>query len=105
MLLGKIHRAVVTEANLDYVGSITIDRALFVAAGLLEYERVQVVNINNGNRLETYTIISPLTSGKSVLVLVRFHVIQFLELYRQVQLIYRYHQHFQLSPPELAGQC
>ena len=64
MLLGKIHRTVVTEANLDYVGSITIDRALFVAAGLLEYERVQVVNINNGN-----------------------------------------HQHFQLSPPELAGQC
>ena len=52
----KIHRAVVTEANLNYVGSITIDEALLEAAGLMEGERVQIVNNNNGERLETYVI-------------------------------------------------
>jgi len=52
----KIHRAVVTEANLNYVGSITIDEALMEAAGFIEGERVQIVNNNNGERLETYVI-------------------------------------------------
>ena len=52
----KIHRATVTEANLNYVGSITIDEALIEAAGLIEGERVQIVNNNNGERLETYVI-------------------------------------------------
>lgn len=52
----KIHRAVVTEANLNYVGSITIDEALMEASGLIEGEFVQVVNNNNGERLETYVI-------------------------------------------------
>lgn len=52
----KIHRATVTDANLDYVGSITIDADLLAASGIREYEKVQVVNINNGNRFETYTI-------------------------------------------------
>lgn len=52
----KIHRATVTEANLNYVGSITIDADLMEAAGIIEGEKVQVVNNNNGERLETYTI-------------------------------------------------
>ncbi|RAJ06929.1 L-aspartate 1-decarboxylase [Chitinophaga skermanii] len=59
----KIHRAVVTEANLQYVGSITIDEALMDAAGLIEYEKVQVLNVNNGERLETYVIKGKRDSG------------------------------------------
>ena len=53
---GKIHRATVTEANLNYVGSITVDGLLLDAAGILEGEKVQIVNNNNGERIETYTI-------------------------------------------------
>ncbi len=56
VLKSKIHRAVVTEADLHYVGSITIDADLMDAAGLIENEKVHVVNINNGERLETYVI-------------------------------------------------
>ena len=56
MCIGKIHRATVTEADLSYVGSITIDKTLLDAAGILPYEQVQVVNCNNGARFETYTI-------------------------------------------------
>lgn len=56
MLKSKIHRATVTEANLNYVGSITIDEDLMDAADLLENERVQIVNINNGKRFDTYVI-------------------------------------------------
>jgi aspartate 1-decarboxylase len=56
MVGGKIHRAHVTGADLNYVGSITIDADLIDAAGILPYERVQVVNIDNGARLETYVI-------------------------------------------------
>lgn len=56
MLKGKIHRVVVTEAQLHYVGSITIDEDLLEAAGILEYEKVQIVDIQNGHRFETYTI-------------------------------------------------
>ena len=63
MLKGKIHRAVVTQAELDYVGSITIDEQLMEAAGILEYERVQVVDVNNGQRLETYAIAGERNSG------------------------------------------
>lgn len=63
MLKSKIHRATVTEANLDYVGSITIDRELMDKAGILEYEKIQVVNINNGNRFETYVIEGERNSG------------------------------------------
>ena len=62
-LKGKIHRATVIQAELDYVGSITIDEALMEAAGIIEYERVQVVDINNGNRLETYVISGERDSG------------------------------------------
>lgn len=63
MLKGKIHRATVTQAELHYVGSITVDRALLDAAGILEYEKVQVVDVNNGNRLETYAIAAEAGSG------------------------------------------
>lgn len=56
MFKGKIHRATVTEANLNYVGSVTIDKDLMDKAGILPGERVQIVNNNNGARLETYTI-------------------------------------------------
>ncbi|TVR76622.1 MAG: aspartate 1-decarboxylase [Saprospirales bacterium] len=59
----KIHRAVVTEANLNYVGSITIDEALMEAAGFIEGEKVQIVNNNNGERLETYIIKGERNSG------------------------------------------
>lgn len=59
----KIHRAVVTEANLNYVGSITIDQDILDASNILENEKVQVVNINNGARLETYVITGPRGSG------------------------------------------
>ncbi len=59
----KIHRARVTEANLDYVGSITIDKTLLEAAGIYPNEKVQVVNNNNGERLETYVIEGEKDSG------------------------------------------
>ena len=60
---GKIHRATVTQAELDYVGSITIDRDLIQAAGYIEYEQVHIVNLNNGNRFETYVIAGESGSG------------------------------------------
>lgn len=63
MLEGKIHRATVTEANLDYVGSITVDVSLLEETGIREYQKVQVVDINNGNRIETYTIAGEKDSG------------------------------------------
>lgn len=63
MFKSKIHCATVTEANLNYVGSITIDETLMEAANLLEGERVQVVNNNNGARLETYVIKGKKDSG------------------------------------------
>ncbi|MFC0775611.1 aspartate 1-decarboxylase [Terrimonas alba] len=59
----KIHRAVVTEANLNYVGSITIDEDLMDAVNIIENEKVQVVNVNNGERLETYVIKGKRGSG------------------------------------------
>jgi len=59
----KIHKVTVTEANLQYVGSITIDQDLMDAANIIENEKVQVVNINNGERLETYVIIGQRGSG------------------------------------------
>lgn len=63
MLEGKIHRARVTEAQLDYVGSITVDEVLLEGAGIREYQKVQVVDVNNGNRIETYTIAGEKNSG------------------------------------------
>lgn len=63
MLKGKIHRATVVQAELDYVGSITVDPDLLEASGILEYEMVQIVDIDNGNRFETYTIAGERGSG------------------------------------------
>jgi len=63
MLKGKIHRATVVQAELDYVGSITVDEDLLDAAGILEYEKVQIVDVNNGSRFETYTIAGERGSG------------------------------------------
>jgi|SRR6218665_256615 len=62
-LKSKIHRAVITEANLNYVGSITIDEDLLDAGNMIENEKVQVVNVNNGERLETYIIKGKRGSG------------------------------------------
>jgi aspartate 1-decarboxylase len=63
MLKSKIHRAVITEAKLNYVGSITIDKSLMDNANILEYEKVQIVDIDNGNRFETYAIAGDAGSG------------------------------------------
>ena len=63
MLKGKIHRATIRQAELNYVGSITVDPVLLEAAGVREYEMVQVVDCNNGSRLETYTIAGEPGSG------------------------------------------
>lgn len=63
MLKGKIHRAVVTQAELNYMGSITIDKTLMEAAGIIENEKVQIVDNNNGARLETYVIPGKRDSG------------------------------------------
>lgn len=63
MLKGKIHRARVTQAELNYVGSVTIDRKLMDAAGILEYEKVQIADVDNGERLETYVIAGEAGSG------------------------------------------
>lgn len=56
VLKSKIHRVTVTEANLNYVGSVTIDEELLEAANILAGEKVQIVNVNNGERIETYAI-------------------------------------------------
>lgn len=63
MLKGKIHRAVVKQAELNYVGSITVDPELMEEAGIYEYELVQIVDVENGNRFETYTIAGEPGSG------------------------------------------
>lgn len=63
MLKGKIHKATVTQAELNYMGSITIDKTLMEAAGIIENEKVQIVNNNNGARLETYVIPGKRDSG------------------------------------------
>ena len=67
LLKSKIHRVRVTGADLNYIGSITIDRSLMAAAQLVEGEKVSIVNINNGERLDTYTIPGPAGSGSITL--------------------------------------
>ena len=64
MLKGKIHRATVTEADLNYVGSLTLDKDLIDAAGFREYEKIHVLDITNGNRIDTYIIRGERGSGK-----------------------------------------
>ena len=68
MLKGKIHRAKVVQAELNYVGSITVDEDLLDASGILEYEKVQIVDIDNGARFETYTIAGERGSGVICLI-------------------------------------
>jgi aspartate 1-decarboxylase len=63
ILKSKIHRVVITEANLNYVGSLTLDEELMEAANLIEHEKVQIVNVNNGSRIETYLIKGKKASG------------------------------------------
>jgi aspartate 1-decarboxylase len=63
ILKSKVHRAVITEANLNYVGSLTLDENLMDAANMIENEKIQVVNVNNGERLETYLIKGERGSG------------------------------------------
>ena len=63
MLKSKIHRATVTQAELDYIGSVTIDEGLLEAAGIYEYEKVEIADIDNGNRFATYTIAGERGSG------------------------------------------
>ncbi len=63
ILKSKVHRAVITEANLNYVGSLTLDEDLMDAAHFIENEKIQVVNVNNGERLETYLIKGKRGSG------------------------------------------
>lgn len=64
VLKSKIHRVTVTEADLNYIGSITIDEDLMLASNIIEGEKVQIVNLNNGERLETYVIKGEKSSGK-----------------------------------------
>ena len=63
VLKSKVHRAVITEANLHYVGSLTLDEELMEAANMIEHEKVQIVNVNNGERIETYLIKGKRGSG------------------------------------------
>lgn len=124
MLKGKIHRAVVRQAELNYVGSITVDPELMKAAGIYEYEMVQIVDIENGNRFETYTIAGEPGSGMICLngaaarqVQVGDHVIimayagmspeeakdhkpyvVFVDEQNQISQISRYEKHGELSP-------
>ena|SRR5436190_20516529 len=63
ILKSKVHRAVITEANLNYIGSLTLDEDLMDAANMIEHEKIQVVNVNNGQRIETYLIKGKRGSG------------------------------------------
>lgn len=76
MMSGKIHRATVTEANLDYEGSITLDPDLMDAAGILAYEQVHVVDVTNGSRLETYAIQGLRGSGEICVNGAAAHLVQ-----------------------------
>jgi aspartate 1-decarboxylase len=67
MLLAKVHRATVTDANLNYEGSLTLDRDLMDAAGMLPYEQVQVLDVDNGSRLTTYLIEGDRSSGQVII--------------------------------------
>ena len=90
MLKSKIHRATVTEANLEYEGSISIDAGLLQAADILPYEQVDLYNCTNGNRLHTYAIPGPLGSGEicvngAAAHLVKPHDVLIIASYAQVE--------------------
>jgi aspartate 1-decarboxylase len=65
MMIGKIHRAVITEANIEYMGSITIDEDMMDESNIIEHQKVQVVDVNNGSRFETYVI--PALRGSKII--------------------------------------
>jgi aspartate 1-decarboxylase len=67
ILKSKVHRAVITEANLNYVGSLTLDEDIMDAANMIEHEKIQIVNVNNGERIETYLIKGKRGSGVACL--------------------------------------
>ena len=79
-LKSKIHRPTVTQADLNYIGSISIDRTLMDAANLLPYEQVQILNITNGNRLDTYVIEAPKNSGEICINGAAAHLVSPLDL-------------------------
>ena len=95
MLKGKIHRATVVQAEVDYVGSITIDEDLMDAAGILEYEKVQVADVNNGSRLETYVIAGERGSGMICLngAAARFVSVGVVDENNRVSRLTRYEKH------------
>ena len=76
LLKSKIHRATVTDRNLDYTGSITIDQDLMDAAGILPYEQVLVADVNNGSRHETYAVAGPRGSGTICVMGAAAHLVQ-----------------------------
>ena len=76
MLKAKIHRVTVTEANLEYTGSLTLDEDLMDAAGIKEYEKIQVLDITNGSRIETYIIRGKRSSGQVCINGAAAHLIQ-----------------------------
>jgi aspartate 1-decarboxylase len=76
ILKGKLHRATVTDAKLNYPGSIEIDSALMEAAGILPYESVLVADVNNGSRLETYVVPAQANSGKIIVLGAAAHLIK-----------------------------
>lgn len=76
MMSGKVHRAIVTEANLHYEGSITLDPDLLEAAGILPYEKVHVLDVTNGARLETYAITGERGSGQVCINGAAAHLVQ-----------------------------
>ena len=79
VLKSKIHRATVTEANLNYIGSITIDEALMEASGIYEYEKVAVVDVTNGARLETYGAAAHLMHKGDIVIIMAYTWIEHSE--------------------------
>ncbi len=76
VLKGKIHRATVTDAHLEYPGSIGIDSKLLAAAGIIPYEAVQVLDVTNGSRLETYAVPEEAGSGKIIILGAAAHLVK-----------------------------
>ncbi len=92
LLKGKIHRATVVQAELDYVGSITVDEELMEAAGIIEYEQVQIVDVNNGSRFSTYVIAGERGSG----MMAHSPKVVFVDDNNRVSKITRYEKHGKL---------
>ena len=84
MLKSKIHRATVTDANLDYEGSIALDPVLMEEANLIEFEKVHVLNITNGNRLETYAISGKKNTGEICINGAAAHLVNINDLVRDM---------------------